>query len=55
MMATMCDSENVRGCNTVEFIGKERGTEFRRAGGAAGKHCNGADHMQIWANQPVTC
>jgi hypothetical protein len=42
MMATMFDSENMRSCNTAEFIAKERETEFSAATGSAAS----SQHMQ---------
>jgi hypothetical protein len=55
MMATTRDSENMPGCNTVEFIAKERGTEVPAPPGSAAGSTARAQHIQICANQPVKC
>jgi len=55
MMATTADSENMRGCNTVELSRRSVGPKSLSDGQRRRKHRKGAEHMQTWANQPLTC
>jgi hypothetical protein len=53
MMPTTADSENVRGCNTVDLSRKSAGPKSRSARQRRRKHRKGAEQMHT--NQPVTC
>jgi hypothetical protein len=53
-MATTADSENMRGCNTVDLSRRARDRSPHSCRQRRRKHRNGVEHMQTWANQAVT-